>query len=161
MSSGKGGGGTSSTSSSTTTTQTVNEDNRVVGESASATLGNDAGLIINNEFSDNAAKQFGELITLAKSAGQAVVYNSELAIQSSQKALEIASLSSDKALKLVTETLSKNSLQQVTSGDKALTAVTTALERDKQGDKTIYTDLFPIIAVVAVVAVVIFFFSKK
>lgn len=86
--------GSSSSSSSSAETKSVQEDNRVVGEGNATVLGKNA--IINNEFSDNVANAFTELISLAREAGSAIVDTSMRAVTSNEKALDtVATVQSD------------------------------------------------------------------
>ncbi len=122
----------SSSSSSASTTQSVNEDNRAAADNGGIALGKNATLIQTDEFSDNVAKAFNDLISLAKDAGSVAVEAQTAAMQNAEAAL--------------------NKLAQQSSD--ALTAVSQRLETQEAGEDSIYTKIFPYIVVVAVAVII-------
>lgn len=126
----------SSKSSSSNSSSTSNQDNRNVADNGSTALGAGASVVINDNFNDQVSNAFSDLINLAKTsiAGASDVIKS-------------------------TTTQSLNQSQQQTAG--AVDAISAAYARAAAGDKTIYTDLFPIVALVAVGVLVVVFLNKK
>ena len=123
---------TKSSSNSSSSNQTVNEDSRIVADNQSTVLGKGASITINDSFSDGVSNAFNELIGLVKDTTQG-------------------------AADLVKTTTEKTSQQ--TTG--AVDAIQAAYARAQAGDKSVYTDLFPIVAVVAVGVLVVVLLKRK
>ena len=77
----------SSKSDTSSQTQSVNEDNRVAGDNGALVLGKNAGIQINDAFSDNVLKAFQETIQLVRDAGQVVVDTNSKVADASQQTL--------------------------------------------------------------------------
>ena len=127
----------SSSSSSASTTQTVNEDNRAAADNGGIALAKGAQLIQTDEFSDNVAKAFNQLIDLARDAGS-------VALDAQTSAMQNAMQNAEDALNKV-----------VQQSSNALTAVSQRLETQESGDDAIYTKIFPYIAVIGVAVIIV------
>lgn len=125
----------SSKSSSNTSASTSQQDNRNVADNGSTALGAGASVVINDNFSSEVSNAFSELVNLAKTTieGASDVLKSTTT-QSLQQAQQQANANSD--------------------------AVSAAYARAQAGDKSIYTDLFPIVAMVAVGVLVVVLIKK-
>ena len=186
-----GKGGSSSSSSSATTNQTINEDNRVASDAqGSIALGKDAALQINNEFGSNVASQFQNLVDFASGSGQAALdvinksINSseqnlntiaqklaegnkqqiDFAANAGQAAVDVISKSIDivqKSLDTVSQKFTDTSKQQADSAQKSLETVSTAFAQNNPSNTAVYTNIFPYVAVGAVVILFFMFSTKK
>lgn len=152
---GKGG------SSSSSSTQTANYDQRVAAEGEGLALGSGAAIITANEFGDNVAKAYQDLVNFAKDSllsiqdaqekGAALGEKAlDTAAGSSQASLDAINSSNEKALNIAAES-SQLSLAAInSSNEKALNAlvnigagaadlVKTALEAVKATGQTALT----------------------
>lgn len=123
---------TKSSSSSSQSNQTLNEDSRIVADNGATVLGKGASITVNDQFSDGVSNAFKELIGLSRDTIKG-------------------------ASDLVKSTTDKTAEQ--TSG--AVEAIQAAFARSQAGDKSIYTDLFPIVALVAVGVLVVVLIKRK
>jgi hypothetical protein len=174
MSSGK------SQSSSSTTTQTTTQqyDQRVGAEGGAVALGQGASLSINEQFPENVAKAFNELINLARDAGELIINSN----QNLQEVTKNALASNEKTVQMALQEVTKNALasnektvqmalekvnaQGRISADvskNTTEALAKLLETQGKGASTIFTDLFPYIAagIIGLVAIVIYLNTKK
>jgi len=128
-------GSSSSSTSTTSLTETINADQRVAADNSALALGAGASLEINQQFSQDVKEAFIKLIDLAAGAGDLV--------QASTQQVKDASQAAINASQAAVETVSK----QVTT--------------TQAGGNTIFQQIFPYVAAVAVVAVVIILNKKK
>lgn len=140
----------SSSSSSQATTQTINEDNRVVGEAGSTTLGKGAVLQINNELPETVAEVFSQFIDLARDAGTSIVESSRRAVETAEKALDTVARSGEKSLDTV-----------AASGGASLSTVANIQDKVNQGNDRIFTDIFPLLAAGIIGLVAIQFLRRQ
>lgn len=129
----------SSSSSSQATTQTINEDNRVVGEAGSTTLGKGAVLQINNELPETVVEVFNKFIDLARDAGSSILESSRRAVETAEKSLD---------------TVAK-------SGGASLSTVAGIQDKVNQGNDRIFTDIFPLLAAGIIGLVAIQFLRRQ
>ena len=165
-------------SQSSSSTSTANYDQRVASEDGVA-LGKDAILIVNEEFSDNVAKGFKDLVDFASRALETAEDTQKQSVELGEKALDAANKSgqgaveaigksSDRALEVVA-TITKGAgdiigeaLKTIkTSGQTALQTVAQNQQEQAKGPASVYTDLFPYLVVAAVVLVAIAIFGRK
>lgn len=127
---------TKSSSSSSSSTSNLSQDNRVAASEQALALGAGASFEINNEFSDTVSAAYKELVDLVKSTVQG-------------------------AGNIVQDSVTKSldSANRQTAG--AIDAVNAAATRSVQGASSIYTDLFPMFAVVAVGILVVVLLKKR
>ena len=79
--------GSSSKSDTSSTTQSTSEDNRVAGDNGALVLGKDAGIQINDAFSDNVLTAFKETLNLVRDAGQVAVDTNSKVSDAAQQTL--------------------------------------------------------------------------
>lgn len=155
MSSGK----SESSSSTSTSTTTEQYDQRVGAESGGVALGQGASLSISEQFPENVAKAFNELINLARGAGELIINSNE----NLQEATKNALISNEKVLQLALEKVGAQGALSADVSKNTTEALTKLLETQGKGASTIFTDLFPYIAagIIGLVAIVIYLNTKK
>ena len=155
MSSGK------SQSSSSTTTQTTTQqyDQRVGAEGGAVALGQGASLSINEQFPENVAKAFNELINLARDAGELIINSN----QNLQEVTKNALASNEKTVQMALEKVNAQGRISADVSKNTTEALAKLLETQGKGASTIFTDLFPYIAagIIGLVAIVIYLNTKK
>ena len=175
------GGSSSSESSSTSTTSTSNYDQRVGAEGGGVALGQGATLQTTDQFSDNVAKAFNQLVNLATDAGRLVMEsnaglqrttedvlaaNTETtrsATDASAKAMQAALDANAKAMQAALDKVDTQGQRSTDISKSTIDAVTKQLDRQQTGSSTIYTDIFPYVAaaILGIVAIFIFLNAKK
>ena len=173
------GGSSSSESSSTSSTATSNYDQRVGAEGGGVALGQGATLQTTDQFSDNVAKAFNQLVSLATDAGRLVMESNSGLQATTEKVLSANAQTTEKALnasaqsardamdataKAMQAALDKVDTQGQRSTDiskSTIDAETKQLDRQRTGSSTIYTDIFPYVAAAIIGIVAIFIFLKK
>lgn len=176
-SSGFGGKGTSESASSVSTTS-ANYDQRVAAEAEGIALGQGAAIVNVNEFGDNIAKAYLDLVNFAKgsldSINEAQAKSMALgeravdaAVETGQGALDYINKSNESALDAIVNIgaraaeIVKQALEAVkTQSQTALTTVAENQQEQNPASTSIYKDLFPWVAIAAVVLVALFIFRK-
>lgn len=164
------GGSSSSESSSTSSTSTSNYDQRVGAEGGGVALGQGATLQVTDQFNENVARAFNELVSLARDAGQLVLESNAGLQETTEKVLEAntqaakdAMAANERAINAALEKLDTQSARSTEISKSTLSAVTTQLSNQQKGSTTIYTDIFPYVAagIIGIVAIFIFLNAKK
>lgn len=140
----------SSNTSSSSETLNVNEDNRNIAEAGAIALGKDASLNFTNQFGAEVQSAFKDLIDLARDAGTGSFDVVKEALQTS----------SDSIAKSV-EKVTGNSQEAISSINQAFARSQDAVERAQKGDATIFTDLFPFVALGVIGLTVLVIVFKK
>lgn len=164
------GGSSSSESSSTSSTSTSNYDQRVGAEGGGVALGQGATLQVTDQFNENVARAFNELVSLARDAGQLVLESNaglqettEKVLMANTQAAKDAMAANERAISAALEKLDTQSARSTEISKSTLSAVTTQLSNQQKGSTTIYTDIFPYVAagIIGIVAIFIFLNAKK
>ena len=77
----------SSKSDTSSTTQSTSEDNRVAGDNGALVLGKNAGVQINDQFSDNVLKAFQDTIQLVRDTGKNAIDSTQQVTAATQQTL--------------------------------------------------------------------------
>lgn len=104
-------GGSKSSSSSTNTTQTTTQDQKVSATDSAIALGQGAALNYTEQFPDNVAAAFGELIQFARDSGEVAINFAKTAISNNQAAMQTVADQANKSVDAATlqkETILKN-----------------------------------------------------
>lgn len=166
----KGGGGSSSSSTSTATTSTENYDQRVGAEGGGVALGQGATLQVSDQFSDNVARAFNQLVSLATDAGRLVMESNaglqettEKVLAANAQATRDAMEANAKAMQAALDKVDTQGQRSTDISKSTIDAVTKQLTTQQQGPNTIYTQIFPYVAaaIIGIVAIFIFLNAKK
>lgn len=153
------GSSSESSSPTTTTTTTQQYDQRVGAEGGAVALGQGASLSVQEQFPENVARAFNELINLARGAGELIINSNE----NLQEATKNALASNEKALQLALEKVGAQGAISADVSKSTTESLAKLLETQTKGASTIYTDIFPYIAagIIGLVAIVIYLNAKK